>query len=155
MTRLPTRRAEHWGAPLLFAVVGFVALPACAEPDYRPADLQLDIGAPLPAGAERIHVCVDGVGMLDQGAGNGRVAFAAIPPDGSYAITVEVQDADGASLGVAGPVTLGTGATYAVAPFDTAAGGGCRANGQGVHEGDESWLLGIRFDESETPWDVD
>lgn len=155
MSRL-TSRADRGGPFVFVAVTGLLSsLPACAEPDYRAADLQLDIDAAIPVGAELIHVCVDGVGMLDQGAGNGRVAFAAIPPSGSYGVTVEVRDADGASMGVAGPATLSEDVPWVLVAFDPAAPGGCVTGGDPVLEGEDSWLLGVRFDESSTPWDLD
>lgn len=130
-----------------------LALLACATPDYRAADLQLDIAAPLPEAAETLTVCVDGFGEYSAGAGNGRAAVAGLLVGESYPVTVDVYDADGVLLGTAGPTTLDEATPYAVAELGSPGIVPCAATGEVAPAGGESWILAIRFDEEGTPWD--
>jgi hypothetical protein len=139
-------------APALCLVVTGLALVGCAEPDYRAADLQLDIAAPLPAKAATLHLCVVGRGMYDAGAGNGRAAFVGLPVGEPVAVTVDALDLDGTPLGRA-EAALGDATRYTTAPWGAAPAAPCEDDGRGVTDDEASWLLAVRFDEEGTPWD--
>lgn len=127
-------------------------LLACAGPDYRAADLQLDVAAALPEGAETLRVCVEGWGVYEVGAGNGRAAVAGLVVDDEYTVTVDVNDAAGGILAQSAPTVLGLGATWTTAPLQAPLGA-CEAEGEPASAGEDSWLLAVRFDEDATPWD--
>lgn len=128
-------------------------LLACATPDYRAADLQLDVGAPLPEGAEQLRVCVEGWGVYEVGAGNGRAAVTGLAVGAEYAVTVDVLDTYGVRLATAGPATLDGEAPYALTPLVEGGGPACEADGAPVTDDQDSWLLTVRFEEDGTPWD--
>lgn len=123
-----------------------LALVGCEVETYNVADLQLDVAAPLPAGAETLVVCVSDHGTIARGAGNGRVPFPGIRVGEAVDVTMDVVDADGVLLASVGPARLD-----ADAPYTTAAlldpGAPCSAGGALADEGADSWLLAVRFEE--------
>jgi hypothetical protein len=121
-------------------------LSGCAVETYDVADLQLDVAAPLPIGAETLHVCVTGVGMLDRGAGNGRMAFPGLPVGDPAEVTVDVLDADGALLATAGPAVLDGDAPWATTPLGDPQDA-CHTTGELAPDEATSWLLVLRFAE--------
>lgn len=137
------RRALPVAAALLVA--------GCAREAYDVADLQLDVDAPLPDGAEKLHVCVDGAGELERGAGNGRVAFTGLPEGVPAVVRLEVYDVDGVMLAAAGPVTLDADAPYATTPLLDPGDRCVDAGDDRAPEDAPSWLLAVRFHE-EDPW---
>jgi hypothetical protein len=75
-----------------------VLLCACAREEYRNADLQLDILAPLPAHADRIRICVEGVRSRTMGAGGARYALPGLPEGSPAAVQVDaLVELDGGS----------------------------------------------------------
>lgn len=125
-------------------------LAGCARVEYDVADLQLDVEAPLPAGAETLHVCVGGAGELSVGAGNGRAAFTGLPAGDPAVVTLDVLDDAGALLGSAGPVTLDAATPWRTTPL-VDADAPCADTGAPAPEGVDTWLLATRFAE-EGPW---
>ena len=118
----------------------------CARETYDVADLQLDVTAALPAGAELIRVCVSDHGTLERGAGNGRVPFPGLRAGEAVHVALDVYDADGALIASAGPAPLDEESPYATTPL-LAPGTPCVANGALAREGADSWLLALRFEE--------
>lgn len=128
-----------------------LGLGACARVEYDVADLQLDVEDPLPDAAETLHVCVEGAGELTQGAGNGRAAFTGIPTERPAVVVVEVYDVDGVMLGRTSPVELDATTVWRTTPLLDPTAEPCADAGERVPEGDEDWLLALRFAE-EPPW---
>lgn len=122
-----------------------LALFACAAVAYDVADLQLDIAGELPADAETMHVCVEGEGEHDEGAGNGRVAVTALWSDRPAVVRVEILDDVGGQLLITDAVTFEEGDAYKVTePLDPD-GTICAAQGHFAPDDADSLLLGIRF----------
>lgn len=122
---------------------------ACAAEQYDAADLQLDVLAALPAEAERARMCVTGVGIREEGAGNGRLAMTGLPVDAPAEVTVAILDKEGGLLGQSVPVTFDQDHPYLTTDFSApAAGTLCTAEGSLATDVDHSWLLTIRFTES-------
>lgn len=137
------------------AVGAVAALAAgCALPDYRVAELQVDVDTPLPAEAATLHLCVSGFGSYDAGAGNGRAAFAGLPVGQVYEVEIDVLDEAEVLLGRA-RATVDEATPWALAPWEAApADPPCEDRGHGATAGEPDLLLVTRFDESETPWDA-
>ena len=127
---------------LLAAALG----AGCASEDYSPADLQLDVEAPVPDAAETLRVCVSGRGVHEQGAGNGRAAVTGLTADVPAEVQVQLLDADGTLLGQTSPVVLDGTTPWAAAPLSPA-DGPCQADGAPAPEGTDTWLLAVRFEE--------
>ncbi len=125
----------------------FYALLACAAVTYDVADLQLDIAGDLPADAETVHVCIEGQGEHDQGAGNGRVAVTALWADRPAVVRVEVLDDVGGQLLITDSVTFDAGDSYIVAEANAPDGTICAADGHFAPDGADNILLGVRFSE--------
>ncbi len=147
MIRAP-RPLHRKGWRAAVSLVVLLASPAsgCAGEAYDVADLQLDVGAPLPDGAEVLRVCVSDHGTLERGAGNGRVPFPAIRAGAAVEVTVDVYDVDGALIASAGPAPLDGETPYTTTPL-LDPGTPCVANGALAPEGADSWLLAVRFEE--------
>ena len=121
-------------------------LAACASEAYDVADLQLDVAAPLPAGAETMRLCVADQGALERGAGNGRMAFPGLRTGGTVTVSGEVHDADAAVLATFGPVDLDADTPWTTTPL-LEGGEPCRADGTLAADDEDSWLLAVRFEE--------
>lgn len=136
-------------------IVATLALAGCARTPYDVADLQLDVEAPLPGGAESLRVCVVDAGELVVGAGNGRAAFTGLPAGEPAVVTLDVLDDTGALLGQAGPVTLDAATPWRTVPLAEGAlvveAEPCADRGSPAPEGADTWLLALRFAE-EGPW---
>ncbi len=132
------------GLGALKVLAGAVLASACARETYDVADLQIDVEAPLPTDAETLHICVSGVGELEQGAGNGRAAFPGLRAGEAVDVSVDVFDEGGTLLASAGPIRLDDATPYVATPLlDPAVP--CVANGGVAAEGTDSWLLALRF----------
>ncbi len=122
-------------------------LSGCARETYDVADLQLDVTAPLPAGAETLRLCVSDHGTLERGAGNGRMAFPGIRAGAPVDVSLDVYDDAGALLASAGPARLDGDAPWTTTPLLEAAAP-CEAGGAiAAESADETWLLAVRFEE--------
>lgn len=119
-------------------------LLACASVSYDVADLQVDVEAALPETAEKARICVKEVGMLEEGAGNGRLAMAGLPEGEPAEVTVAIFDAAGAVLGHSEPVLLQADTPYRTTVFVDGAEG-CEAAGTMAEGAENSWLLAVRF----------
>ncbi len=126
-------------------MIWVVLWTGCSVEDWRSADLQLDIGG-APWGTEdRVRICVDGVGNLEEALGAGRVAFTGIPVQDEVTVTVDLLDEDEARLGRAGPIVLRETwqrTEWSLCEEDCTA---CTASGTRA-EGEASLLLAIRFE---------
>lgn len=111
------------------------------------ADLQVDVEAALPEGAEEARICVEGVGFREEGAGNGRLAMTGLPAEQPAVVTVAILDAEGGLLGASKAVTLDGNTPYQTTDFGDATEI-CAPTGSLAPEGSASWLLAIRFTES-------
>jgi hypothetical protein len=77
--------------------VWLVLVSACA-PDWKNADLQLDVtGFPF-ADDDRISVCVEGVGLLESAATTGVLAYPGIPPTFPHTVAVANDEGLGGSV---------------------------------------------------------
>ncbi len=87
-------RAGLGGALIRF---GAVFAFACA-PDWKNADLQLDVtGFPF-SDDDRISICVAGVGLLESAAAAGTFAFPGIPASFPRTVTVAGENGLGGSV---------------------------------------------------------
>lgn len=144
-------------------------LTHCAREEYRNADLQLDIDAPLPAVADRVRICSEGVRSRTMGAGGERYALPGLPMDQPAEVVVDVlaeiddagQDDTGgdALISVARTVrvTLGASEPYLHTTLETFATTDeeietceaclepCRTSTAAPTE-EDSWLLTVRFE---------
>ncbi len=148
------------------AVLGLVS--ACSHEDYRNADLQLDILAPLPSAAERVRICVEGARSRTAGAGGERYALPGLTVGQDAPVTVDVLVVDPATQDDTALVSLITIArsravtltsdqpylsteldVYADSADDAMACSDCpQACGTVIDAADpedESWLLTARF----------
>ena len=138
--------------PALGTIAAFAV--GCALPDYRLAELQVDVDTALPAEAATLHLCVGGFGSYDAGAGNGRAAFAGLPVGEEYEVEIDVLDAAELLIGRA-RATVDEAVPYALAPWEgSPADPPCADRGHGATADEPDLLLVVRFDESETPWDA-
>ncbi len=122
----------------------FGGLTGCASITYSPIDLQLDVVGAVPNDAQTIDMCVEGAGLLSEGAGNGRVMFAGLPADVATTVTLDFTDTSGAVIGGVGPVVFDVGTAWVQAPQDKRTTP-CAADGQPVSSDEASWVLGTRF----------
>ncbi len=122
-------------------------LAACGAVEYAPAALQLDVAAPLPAGAEILRVCVAGAGVHAQGAGNGRAIVTGLSDGAPVDVSVSVMRTDGTPLGTSRPVRLDTETPWAEVDWDDDAAP-CTAIGRRAPEGTPTWSLAVRFAEA-------
>lgn len=124
-------------------------LGGCAGVDYRPVDLQLDVLGAVPAEAETIRMCVEGVGELTEGAGNGRVVYAGLRTDSVAQVTLSFETETGDVIGGAGPVELDADTPWAEVEQDDRAEA-CTATAFDVPASEAGWALGVRF--TAEPW---
>ena len=86
---------SHLGTVAARALLGFAC--ACA-PDWKNADLQLDVtGFPF-SDEDRIAICVEGAGLLEAAAADGLLAFPGIPDAFPRIVTVADEDGLGGSV---------------------------------------------------------
>jgi hypothetical protein len=130
-----------------------ILLLACAAESYDDADLQVDIQAAVPDDAEQSRLCVEGVGLREEGAGNGRLAFPGLPQDLQAALTVDMLDQDGGVLGRSEPLVLSAAIPYQRVGFSPASGAPCEAAGDVAAARTDGLLLVVRFIES--GWEQD
>lgn len=151
------------GVPLWVAL-----LAACTREEWRNADLQLEVPSPLPAQADQVRLCVDGVRHRTVGAGGERYALPGLPASQDALVTVDVlvapADAESADTGSAealcvaraGPVTLGAARPWAEAELAVFTEGGddescpacpepCTSLAAGENAEEDTWLLAVRF----------
>lgn len=121
-------------------------LPGCARETYDVADLQVDVAAPLPDGAETLRLCVSGHGTLERGAGNGRMAFPGLRAGEPVDVSLDVYDDAGVLLASVGPARVDGDAPWTTTPLLPPAEP-CAAGGAIAPEGAETWLLAVRFEE--------
>ncbi len=120
-------------------------LAACVSFDIAHADLQLDLQGTVPEAAERIRICVEGVGVSEQGLRfDGLHAVPGLPAGEPLSVTVDLLDAGGT---VAARGTAASLAGYAVSSLVDCSGGcaPCEASGSFAPEGDPAWLLAVRL----------
>lgn len=130
-----------------------ILLLGCAAESYDYADLQVDVQAAVPDEAEQARMCVEGVGMREEGAGNGRLAFPGLPLDLQAVLTVDMLDEAGALLGRSAPLVLTAELPYQQISFAAATGEPCVASGSLALAGSEGLLLAVRF--LDTGWEQD
>jgi hypothetical protein len=125
----------------------WLLLGGCAGIETTPADLQLDVQAGVPSGAEILRVCVEDQGTLVQGAGNGRAVVNGLRVDTAVAVVVSLLDAEGQPLGSSAPTVLDATTPWAEVAWDSAAPT-CRSSGERADAGVDTWNLAVRFDEA-------
>ncbi|GDX79324.1 hypothetical protein LBMAG42_11350 [Deltaproteobacteria bacterium] len=116
----------------------------CSELTYLPGDWELDVVAELPAEAEQLRICVDGVGVTTLGAGNGRAAVRGLPPD-PVDVRVEVYDIENVALFSTPWLTVSDEEPTVSAPAGELGSGPCAAAGGYVEPGSDDRLLVVRF----------
>jgi hypothetical protein len=121
------------------------ALLACQPFDYAYADLGVLVSGRLPADAERVRICVAGVGVHEEGAGNGRIAVPGLP-SGAADVRIEVVDIDDVELQQA-DAWLEPDAPWTRAAAEAADGEACEADGAFATDEQESFLLAISWAE--------
>ena len=130
-----------------------IFLLACAAESYDYADLQVDVQGAVPDDAEQARLCVEGVGLREEGAGNGRLAFPGLPQSVDALLTVDLLDEAGALVGRSVPVKIGVGTPYQQTGYTVVTGAPCEATGELAPEGSEGLLLVVRFVDS--GWEQD
>ena len=130
-----------------------IFLLACAAESYDPADLHVDVLAAVPETAEQARICVEGVGLREEGAGNGRLAFPGLPLDLQAGLTVDLLDEAGAVVGRSLPLVLSAEVPYQQVGFSSTSELPCEATGAVAPEGTDSLLLVVRFVDS--GWEQD
>jgi hypothetical protein len=133
---------------------GLLLSSACAVEEWRNADLQLDVRGAAVHDEDLVRICVEGVGILEQAAGAGRLGFTGIPQGEDVAITVDlVAQVDTAGVGTwgyrVGPALLGADPAYLEVDAAPCAEGEdcalCATAGERAPEGQPDWLLAVRF----------
>jgi hypothetical protein len=121
-----------------------LTLAACARTEHVPVDLQVDVDAELPDGAEQVRLCIsDGVARTF-GAASGRYALTGLFPDGTFELTVDVFDAEESVFARVGPLLLED--FYTVADLDECEDcSACVGTGEAPPADAASWTLGARF----------
>jgi hypothetical protein len=126
-----------------------VLLSGCAIEEWRNADLQLDVSGTDWDTEERVRLCVDGVGILEEALASGRVGFTGLPEGIEITLTVDIlEESDDEGVGVrrgrAGPVSFADGdwqsVEWAECEDDCTA---CTASGERAESGGR--LLAVRF----------
>jgi hypothetical protein len=117
---------------------------ACGEPDYRPADLQLDLVGELPLEAEFVRLCVGGVGQRVLGYRlAGSYSYPGLPVGLPVDVDVDVLDADGEVLAQGQAPSL---AGYTEGVLSECIGcEPCEATGTAADPEGDSWLLAVRL----------
>ncbi len=83
-----------------------LGLLACAGPQWRNADLQIDIEHAGVQDTDKVRICVQDVGLREQPVHAGAVAFPGLPLEGQLTIRIDRLDGD-LRTARAGPVQLG------------------------------------------------
>jgi hypothetical protein len=126
--------------------VALLALLGCAGPEWRNADLQIDISGRSISDEARVRICVEGAGQREQAVGADSVSFPGLPSDGELRVWVDLLD--GAQRAArAGPTLLGVEADYARLVWKTCTAdcAPCADGGLGAASGADSRLLAVRF----------
>lgn len=132
--------ARRWALGLL----GLGCAAGCGEPDYRVADLQLDLVGPLPLDAEFVRICVGGVGQRVVGYRlRGSFSYPGLPAGVPVDVAVDLLDADGEVL-AQGQAPALAGYTEGVLS-ECLACEPCEASGSAAEPGDPDWLLAVRL----------
>jgi hypothetical protein len=132
--------------------VWLLLLVACSTEEWRNADLQLDVRGAEIHDEDLVRICVEGVGILEQAAGAGRLGFTGIPQGDDLVVTIDVIDQiDSGGVGTwrarAGPVSIGPDAVLVEADVAECEDdcGLCMTAGEKAREGDPDWLLAVQF----------
>ncbi len=149
--------------------LALLALPlvGCTREAYRNADLQLDILAGLPEGAEQVRICAEGLRSRTVGAGGERYALPGLPLGEPAAVTVDLlvalEDADTGGDGLVTiarsvPVEFSEQQPYLVTELEQYADSAeqaqacascptpCETATSAAENQEESWLLAVRFE---------
>ncbi len=136
----------------LLALLGSMALTGCATEEWRSADLQLDVTGTDWDTEERVRLCVEGVGILEEALAAGRVGFTGLPEDAEIILTVDIledSDADGAGVrrGRVGPISFAE-SDWQTVEWEDCEGDcpGCTASGD--RAASDGRLLAVRFQEA-------
>ncbi len=121
-------------------------LAGCAGPEWRNADLQIDVEGMAISDEDRVRVCVEGAGQREQTVGSGTVSFPGLPTDQDLRIWVDLVDTEERAAR-AGPTRLSSDTEYAVLKWQDCSEDCpiCEDPGKGAEKGEESLLLAIRF----------
>jgi hypothetical protein len=128
--------------------VGVLFFLACAGNTFTQAALQLDIEGAQPLEALQVRTCVSSAGERVVGARlTGRYAFPGLPADVFVDVGVDVLGEEGEVLAQATLKELdGFGqATLVDCTIDETNCLPCEGQGTPVENGDEAWLLVVRF----------
>lgn len=135
----------HDVQPLIFAAGALaVALTGCARTPHVPVDLQVDVTAALPVGAEAVRICVTDGPSRHFGAADGAFALTGLVPDEWPEVTADVLDVTDATIARAGPFVADSAYTVA-ALVDCPGCTACSSSGETPAAGERSWVLGLRF----------
>ncbi len=129
---------------MLTPLLTVFAVSGCGEPDYRPADLQLDLVGELPLDAEYVRLCVGGVGQKVLGYRlSNTYSFAGLPIGVPVDVQVDVLDIDGEVL-ARGQAPALAGYTEQVLA-ECLGCEPCEASGTAADPDGDSWLLAVRL----------
>jgi hypothetical protein len=126
--------------------VALLALLGCGGPEWRNADLQIDISGRSISDEARVRICVEDAGEREQAVGAGSVSFPGLPSDGELRVWVDLLD--GAQRAArAGPTQLGLEADHAQLVWKTCTAdcAPCADSGLGAASGSDSRLMVVRF----------
>ena len=118
----------------------------CGGPQWRNADLQVDVSGLSTSDEDRVRVCVTDAGIHERAIGAGSTSFPGLPAQGPIEVTIDLIDAD-ERVARAGPVTLGQGDDYAHIKWRSCEEDCtiCSDSGRGAVAGSDNRLLAIRF----------
>lgn len=118
----------------------------CGGPQWRNADLQVDVSGLSTSDEDRVRVCVTDAGIHERAIGAGSTSFPGLPAEGPIEVTVDLIDAD-QRVARAGPVTLGQDDDYAHIKWRSCEDDCtiCSDDGRGAVAGSDNRLLAIRF----------
>jgi len=123
-----------------------LGLAACAGPQWRNADLQIDIEQAGVQDTDMVRICVEGVGLREEPVHAGAVAFAGLPSTGLLTIRVDRLQ-DESRIARAGPVELGGDLHYRMVVWTECDGEcePCTVENNRAPDKDGDRLLAVRF----------
>ena len=126
--------------------LSLLLLIGCGGPQWRNADLQIDVWGQTVSDEARVRVCVTDSGSREQAVGASAMTFPGLPAQGSLEIQIDLMD-DDLRAARAGPIELGDGENYTRIKWSECTEDclPCDDDGRGAPKGADNRLLAIRF----------
>ena len=118
----------------------------CGGPQWRNADLQVDVSGLSTSDEDRVRICVRDAGIHERAIGAGSTSFPGLPAQGPIEVTIDLIDGD-ERMARAGPTTLGQGDDYAQIKWTSCDDecSICSDDGRGAPADSDNRLLAVRF----------